>query len=453
MSMRHKSLFVTLLIISVASFFWGCSQSDDVVTPIYKTDIYLSPERLPDNPPGMIYTLWAANGETGDTVYIGKFGYNSTEVKFYDENSQIRADSNYFALETDLFSYTNIFISIDTIDFETTDPGPIMLLDDVSDPMDDPMNLIFPESDSLWEATVRFNMETTSDNNRYTYDGCGIWFTNYQSRSTYLQDTFALTGFTLDSIILFDIGDKTDTISIKDTANYSIDTVEVILGLDTFELVKANFDFVMYNDVDSPWVVYQPDFTYSLGTQYYVEYDDFTQDDFGLIDYSAYGWKYKGWVVSPVIDPAAFGELTPPAWLYNTVGDSIIPGEDGGLLTTGTFTDITKGDDSNPYAIGTYPRIPDFPGEDFLRNLPGGLADNLNLVPNTEGNSGTIFITLEPENYVFDSTNFPLLVMICPIPEMREEVTSDSTFTMTGWMMTNDPWHGFPEVNIRVVRH
>ncbi|MDH4156364.1 MAG: hypothetical protein OEW00_03700 [candidate division Zixibacteria bacterium] len=455
---RYKPLLVTAFVICSVSLFWGCSQPDDIFTPVFRTEISLSPERLPTNPPGMIYSLWAANNETGDTVYIGKFGYNYKTVQFMDENSTPRADTNLFVLNDDLFSYTHLFVSIDTLDFDTTDPGPIMLIDVVTVPTDDLIELEFYLADSLWGATTRFNMETVSDNDRYADDGHGVWFCDYRMETTNVQDTFALTDFKLDSVILHDIGGKTDTSSIVGYENYSVDTVDVILdqdsannvfNLDTIQMIKVNFDFVYYTDADSPWVVYEPRLTYSVGILQSVTYDIWSQEDYGLIDYSALGWKYKGWVVSPDILPAVLGEITPPAWLYKTGDYTSIPGEEGGLITTGTFARINAPDDSNPYARSQ--RIPPFPGEDFLENLPVGFDGNL--LPDATGNVGTVFITLEPENFVTDTTNFPLFVMIWPLPANRSDITQASVgIPMRGWVQSNDPYHGFPRVTASIKR-
>jgi len=419
------------------------------MTPTYQTDVFLSPERLPDNPPGMIYTLWVADGSTGDTAYLGQFGYDYSEVEFLNESGSVRADSNQFLFDGDIYRYTHMFVSIDTLDFSTSSPGPIMLIDDVARVSEDPVNLQFPLSDSLWWSTLRFNMETTSDNDRAANDGHGLWFANYRVDTTDIRDTFSMTSFVLHADTLHNIGDKTDTTSVIDTANYSEQTVELIYGLDTFAVEKVIFDYVYYTDVDSPWVVYRPEFTFTTGVSQRVIYDVFSQDDFELLDYSAWGWKYKGWVVTPVIPTSAIGEMTPPAGIYNTPYDSLMPGVDGGLISIGTFSNITAADDINLYAQSD--RIPPFPGEDFLTNLPAGFAGNL--MPNATGNSGTVFLTLEPDNFVTDTTNFPLIVFYGEIPDSRDTLLTAPYFTMDGNMHTNDMYEGFPSISVTFRSH
>ncbi len=445
---RYKLLFLVFLVICSGTMYWGCSQTEDVMTPTYQTDVFLSPERLPDNPPGMIYTLWVADGDKGDTVYVGRFGYDYSEVEFLDTNGSARADSNQFFFEGDIYRYTHLFVSIDTLDFSTSSPGPIMLIDDVTRVSEDPVDLVFPLTDTLWESTLRFNMETMSDDNRATYDGYGLWFAHYRVDTTFIRDTFSMTSFVLDSVVLDDIGDQTDTNSVKDTANYREETVELVYGLDTFSVEKAIFDYVYHNDADSPWVVYRPQFTFSTGSSQRVIFDIFSQDEFDLIDYSAWGWKYKGWVVSSVIPTSAIGEMTAPAGIYNTPYDSLMPGADGGLISTGTFSDITAADDISLYAQSD--RIPPFPGEDFLSNLPTGF--NGDLVPN--GNRGTVFVTLEPDNFLTDTTNFPLIVYFREVPNSRDTLYSeDYHLTMDGNMHTNDMYTGFPSISVTFRSH
>jgi hypothetical protein len=448
---RYKPLVFTALVVAVMSLFWGCSQPDDVITPVFRTEIHLSPERLPSNPPGMIYSLWAAKGTTGDTVYIDKFGFDQTTVEFLNDSSEVRPDSNLFALKGDLYNFSHLFIAIDTLRFDTSHPGPVMLVDEVTNPVEDPIELRFYLSDSLWQATTRYNMQTPSDSNRNSNNGAGIWFCNYRVVFDSIRDTLHLATFSLDSTVLHSLpGGRTDTVSVVDTTNYreitlvrvlGEDTANQAYGLDTILQRVVRFDYVYFHDVDSPWVVYSPRFTYTVGSTSYRYYDVFSQDEFGLIDYSSMGWKYKGWVLSTAINPAAVGQLTPPAWDYDGPY-TVFEGLNGGLLTTGTFANIAKPDDGNPY--GHSPRVPPFPGEDFLENLPEGQTGPVDLL--ASGARGTVFVTLEPDNYVFDSTNFPLFVMIKQLPTSRGEVTGSHQVTMRGWMQTDDPLYGFPKV-------
>ncbi|TET94061.1 MAG: hypothetical protein E3J26_05250, partial [Candidatus Zixiibacteriota bacterium] len=115
----------------------------------------------------MIYELWVANDR--DTVSLGKFGYHQTWKTFHDENGDERPDSNYFVLEGDIFDYSierhgHIFVSVETNPDDLPEvPGPIMLIDIVTEPSSDLIELRFPLNDSLTTTTVAFNMETPSD--------------------------------------------------------------------------------------------------------------------------------------------------------------------------------------------------------------------------------------------------------------------------------------------------
>ncbi|UCD18175.1 MAG: hypothetical protein JSV44_04490, partial [Candidatus Zixiibacteriota bacterium] len=61
------------------------------------------------------------------------------------------------------------------------------------------------------------------------------------------------------------------------------------------------------------------------------------------------------------------------------------------------------------------------PGEDFLQNLPGGAPPLAFCDENNPGEAaGTIVITLEPDNFNADSTNFPLILMVGPIPSYED---------------------------------
>lgn len=443
MSRRFLPLILAAIVLAAASLYIGCDQADDVFTNIYKTELRLEAERLPSNPAGMIYTIWAANDSTGDTTYIDKFGYDQASKKYLDAAGAVRADGNLFVMEGDLYDWTHIFVSIDTLTFSPSDPGPIMLIDEVQTPFEDVLQMRFPLVDSLWDATVRYNMETTSDGLRNAQDGYGIWFASYRVDSVRLQDTFALASFVLDSVVLDDIGDKTDTTSVMDVDSIHTETIKAVYGLDTVEVVKTFYKFIYFTDSVPPYVVYQPEVTFSVGATSWFRYDQFTQDDFGMIDYTSYGWKYRGWVVSEGID-GVNTHLTPPAWLYKSDGFTWIPGETGGMVTTGTFGDISLPDDSNPY--GDSQRIPPYPGEDFLTG-PEGTEHNL-----LDG-AGTAFITLEPENFNDNTTNFPLFVMIDALPDIGAVSQTNVSETMKGWTQSSDPWHGFPAIGVDVKRY
>ena len=491
MTRRRSRLVFIALAVCAATFYFSCTQPEDILTPVSRTDVYLGGinepgsnaalqvQNLPTNPEGMVYELWVANEQ--DTVSLGKFGYHQTWHEFYDENGNKRPDTNYFVLEGDMFDYSHIFVSVETNpDDLPLVPGPIMLIDDVTEPSNDLIELRFPLSDSLWLASAAFNMETPSDTSRDSLDrfgitdssdGFGVWFSIYLEGIDSVRDTLSLDSFTLVT--------KQDTTLPPDTFTIYLDSIKNdtaydtarVFGLDTFVTTIVRFDSVLVEDTTWPYTVM--DMSPDTGTMFYYtvwphdtlpadtfHYDKFSQFVYGLPDYSAYGWKwkYKGWVVSSEVPTEAVGKITLPAYPVNTnPSDSLIPGVEGGLLTTGTFTDITAPDEGNPYSIG--PRVPPFPGEDFLVNLPGGLTVPPwgGLVPEATGSSGIVFITLEPINFVTDTTNFPLFVLVAPIPTAQEDLIDieyvTEEFTMDNLTNTNSSTSpGFPKIVVGIRR-
>lgn len=73
------------------------------------------------------------------------------------------------------------------------------------------------------------------------------------------------------------------------------------------------------------------------------------------------GWKYEGWAVTP--------------------------GDNGGPLSTGTFTSASGADDASLYSEGG----PAYPGEDFLSDAPEGFTFPVNL------RGGKVVVSIEPD--------------------------------------------------------
>jgi hypothetical protein len=75
------------------------------------------------------------------------------------------------------------------------------------------------------------------------------------------------------------------------------------------------------------------------------------------------------------------------------------------------------GTESNPYIHNNRAAIPPFPGEDFLKS---GLAGELGVVPvsaaqpfslaETGSDTAIVFISIEPDNYMDSTKNFPLIL-------------------------------------------
>ena len=461
MSNRIRRLMILAALVAATTVYWGCSQPADVLAPFSTSEVTLNPQLLPANFPDMHYQLWVSN--TQDTVSLGRFGYDEFNKRFLEVDGSLRADSNLFTLDDNIFKFSKLFVSIEEdVDPAPSSPGPIMLIDDVTLPSDLSVDLVFPLSDILWDATARYNMETTSDSDRVALDGYGIWFSSYQRLFDSIRDTLSLDSFWVDTtyeifprdtiirnlINIFRDSTKCDTCPFisKDTTR--------IFGVDSFSHAVIRFYQDVQNDTAAAGdsiLITIPNFIYTIGSLFAFNFDNFTQDSFALPDYTIYGWNYKGWVVSPTVAPSAVGGVTLPAWRPNSDNDSLMPGINGGLLTTGTFSEINKPDNNNPYVAG--PRLPQFPGEDFIVNLPGGM-DTTNwggLVEFNSGNSGTVFISLEPTNFVTDTTNFPLIAFMGNVPESRSIITSTIVIiNMDNRTQTNDPSIGFPRIRVDI---
>jgi hypothetical protein len=244
------------------------------------------------------------------------------------------------------------------------------------------------------------------------------------------------------------------TTTVDSIFNIVDTTITRTVGFTTFDQDVVRFELHTVTDCDPPYEAFRVSYDWDTSAPSFIAWDDFTQDQFALIDYSAFGWKYKPWIVSPVIEAAgaSLGSITPPAWNYEAL--NAIPGADGGLLTTGTFAEITLPDDDNPHSLSD--RVPAFPGEDFLTNLPNGVMTPINLVTNDQDSIGSVFITLQPDNYTVTTTIFPLFLFIRELPAFQGQIDpgNDSLvqITMQGYMQTNDPTRGFPKVRVEIER-
>jgi len=456
----NRLIFIALTVIAVTLYF-GCSQPDDILSPVSLTTLTLSAQLLPDAPDGMAYELWAVKLVGADTTNtsLGKFDYNQAEKKFTDLAGVEREDKNVFSLKDDIYSYDWIAISVEAIagDDEAV-PGPTMLWDLVTDPSNDQIDLRFPFSDSMWFATCRYNMQTVSDTDRYANAGVGLWFSTYIRINTVLLDTIIFDSVTIDTDCVNEINGRTDTTVtfIMDILNPRIDTHKIVFGIDTFLHIGFQYDRKIETFTHPPYCTTEVEFYVQTSPPDTVTYDQFTQDDFALWDYSDFGWHYKGWVVSPSISDAGAsqGNFTLPAWGHTITGKDALPGYEGGLISTGTFNNIDQpDDDGGKYAIG--PRVPPYPGDEFFVGLPNGVAGPLDLVPESDGNQGVVFISLEPDNFVTDTTNFPLIIFFDQLPETPFNPLTDSLDqnTMDGLINTNNPSRGFPIVSVDIRRY
>lgn len=505
---RNRLLFFALsaLILAIIS---GCAQPDDIIAPASSTDIFLTPSRLPTPPPGMIYELWVVD-EDDNSVSLGKFNWDSRLYRFSDTAGN-RIDS-VWTTDFDILNYKYLCVSIERFpDPQPDSMGPVMLKDLVVEPRLRPMKLVFPID--LWLLQAGYFIQTPTDGNPNSNEASGLWFGFYNYDSVFINDTTnaALTlgagvplSFNIDTT--WDNSNPPQIISI-DTVN--LDSLQEIRNfiwltnerldtnnsytlpypfyLDTFVQITLKYDSILYpvnlttdtitytdtithinnsNVVVTeikvfkmpPLTFYPTSITYSTRVRgYLIERilpDSLVYDD--IVNLTGTGWHYKGWVISPYLQPrASFASITKPSWLEAQSSQYLNP-ISSGILTTGPFTDFNRADNSNPHSSGT--KVPDIPGEDFLNNLPAGvtrivLADSVASGVRT----GTVFISLEPDNYD-STTNFPLILLssegLMPsYSQISSRIAHTQHNRMTNWyrMVENDPI-GFPSIKAILVR-
>jgi hypothetical protein len=510
---RYNRLLFLVLSAFVVSSFWGCSQPDNIVAPASTTKFVLSPERLPSPPEGMVYELWVKNDD-GQPISLGKFDWNDELYRFYDTAGN-RIDS-IWTVGFDALKYKYLCISVENYpDPDPASMGPIMLQDTIVDPSKKPIKMLFPVD--LWLGVARYCVQSPTDAERLEKDGSGIWFGLYTSDTLWIYDTtysyiqydiynenqfkkrpIDTLGFDTnfdpprpiyDSAVLDALSHLLDTIA-STNARQVIDS-HYVISMDTFVHIGSVFDYVtvpvnvsydtIYDtlpimrrngtEVDS--VIAVPpliDYEHTAWTIYTIVSHKITVERF-LPDYQDLpnmseagpggvdlGWHYKGWVLSPYLEPqSAFASLTKPCW-GKTVIENWLDPSDGGIITTGSFKSFEAPDDGNPYSMNK--RVPSIPGEDFLISLPMGVNE-ISFASETdrEAEAGTVVITLEPDNYNNPSANFPLVLFVSShrIPSYDFISDTSSVQEMTLPMLNlyravDDDIIGFPAIHVTLIR-
>ncbi len=453
----------------IAVAWWGCTQPEDILTEKSTTLIHLYAERLPTTPQGMTYQLWVADTIIDDSIHGSiavdePFTYNFETNKYLDAAGLARPDSNQFRFNDDILKYNLLFMSVQRQDGSGPVVGPVMLLDTITPAWISEIDMVFPYSDSLWYSAVEFNMETPSDGDRTANDGAGIWFSVYSEKDWVIQDTtdlpenrIVIEYLTVDS---FTTDEGPCVTSIEDIQNIRlVDTIR-IFGFDTIDVQVIRFDQVTFTVCDSGQGNLQKTnvtLPYVVGPEREGRYDNFSQVAINLPDLRRFGWYYQGWVLSSVIEDmgVGLGEFTPPAYIGFNEHDSIIRGTEGQLLSTGLFYDLYEPDSGNPH-VDISQRVPPYPGEDFLKQLPGQQDVAVNLVPGN-GPTGSVFIAMHPVNAYTDTTNFPLIVQLRDLPSDTAEVQArNQQFTMRGMVYENSfgigVGTGFPQVRAKIQR-
>ncbi|MBD3256937.1 hypothetical protein GF377_00795 [candidate division GN15 bacterium] len=434
---------------------------------------------------------------SGDLVSLGRFSYleNDTVVTFLDESGAVRADSNKFVLEDDMYDFKTLFVTVEQVsDPSPTRPGPIMLLQNITG-QTDTLKLNFPLSDgldNLWESFVTYNLESVSDVDRNGLNGYGIWFSTYTYKRLPYPDTLTQDlEFEIVQVVA-EIDTATgETLNLDmlgkqyaDTTIETLDTIYRTFGRDTLTLSERGpYEHIFTVLTDSTSVRDTFPFTYVrpapgavVEVADTIDLDIFSQD-YSLPVYDDWGWKYQGWVVGTNIPSNAIGEMTPPAWPIVINNDDRIPGHEGGLLTTGTFSRIDQPDDGDPFTLKVLDRVEDdgqggvdsvferpyLPGEDFLDGAALSTATNgvinsaFQLTPGP-GQSASAFITLEPANKpaALDSTNFPLVAFVAELPSSWNapaDTIFDNEVKMRNWTQhAPGVFMGFPEITAMIQR-
>jgi hypothetical protein len=496
MMTRPKNLLLLTLIVATMAFYWGCEQPETILTDKNQTILHLEPERMPSTPVGMIYSLGLASSVVDDSVLgvveVERFGYDWDSRTFLDELGTPRTDSNRFVYGGDIYDFGYILVTVQqAVYFGTENTGPVMLIDEIQDPSEDPLLMVFPHMDTLTASQAFYNMKSISDDASWgdtstSTHGAAIWFSSVSYDTGFLQDTVELIGFTIDTVWRDDLGDKDCVESIVNILNYD-NTVSVAraFGLDTIMQTAIRYDAVYHmaciDSSEPPYLTTNVTFDWLVGAevdgawdedaQLIVPYDNHVQIGSYWKDMTSYGWKYRGWVVSSVIEETncGVGDMTRPAWVaYNTFNDSLLRGIDGELLSTGIFVSLEAPDDANPYIDHTH-AVPPYPGEDFL-NVPRATTEEVQLVPGGGRSTGTIFIAMHPLNAVSDTTNFPLLVNTVSLPYNRGQVEAARqghspdmqnfySYTLIGRAVTDKPasqvgpyLQGFPQIEVKFQR-
>jgi hypothetical protein len=474
--MPNRSNYLPFIVLAglAVALALSCTQPTDVVTPVSSTTLSLVAERMPTTPSGMIYELWAAG--SNDTVPLGQFLYNADSIKFYDSTGADR--SNQFVLNDDLLKKSNagyvwqsVFVSVETAPKSGGSHGPIMLIDQVTNPDDDPIILTFPLADSLNQAALYYNVDGASDRNAVTGRGQGLWFSRYAHILKRMQDTLSVA---IDSSLPPSPIEDTTKEYPCHVKSVSVETTYVTFGSDTLLMgydyhtvdtvkkiaVRIEYEMCKYGP---PYRKASFAFTWDT-VPHVADLSVYGQAYEGLPDYTPYGFKYKGWIVSTAVPKSAVGSFTPPPWKYKGPTWNFMPGDTGGLLTTGTFSSLTQpDDDGNPYgypksASSMYAVSPPCPGGDFLDGAAmAGPLHGLNYVQLAQGlpNQATVFISLEPVNFVGRNTNFPLIFAMRDLPT--------SPYALLGDTVTQDMYNkasyirgdlqGLPAVYVTLQRY
>lgn len=468
--------YVAITIEKIGDLPIGSVISVDSIGPIMLKDTLIDPE---ESPVKMVYPvdLWLGTGffcvETptdsnsndheASGLWFAEYLYD--RIKYADtSNVQFRfiqgsetvpreliieyldSDTSYW--DCTFYQFGNCVGSTQVVDTDSIDDGNYdFIYVDVFDA--DTSVLVYPNGFEAAPETLSVEVLLSTLDTLQITSIQPVVDSHYTLVDTLVKDSFVHTRITFDFV----------TAPVNITGS-PIDT--------TITLYRLNGDSSGFDSYDStfrilPFTDYNHELVY---TQYidsqFILVDKFLQSFMDVPDLVGTKWHYKGWALSPYLQPkSSFGSLNKPVWNEFFMQQELAP-NDGGLITTGSFKSFRGPDDSNPYSGNK--RVPSVPGEDFLYNLPAGV-DSVYFANNSLGDSsstGTVMITVEPDNYTNDWANFPLVYFTGTFPpyyevsdttEHEQFQLGDPTFTMTNrFSAVNGSSTGFPAVYVKIAR-
>lgn len=455
--MRNYIIVLLCPLIILSSFFGACSQKDDILKPYINSSVILRPRNLPTLDSLLVYELWAVqdNGSDSGFVSMGKFTWDYQKYRFYDVDGHVR--DSVFVVPNNYFDFDFFMVSVESKDDDRpTEPsGVVLLTADIVDPARNRIQLKFPVS--MFGAIGSFLIGTPTDDTINTAnENKGIWLCGRSQSSFAYYDTL---GVTLDSITKYYIPNdptagKPDTIGFNPPPGgvWPIESTLVVASYDTIPIRKINVDWVTRVIPDTNYYLF---LTYDIEPLPWYERDSADQilvnvympTMENLPDVGKLGWRYNCWVFHKYFPDMGLPKMIPAGVQYQNY---LLGHPDWGVLSLGAIDDFNTADLSNLY--NDTREVPNFPGEDFLTNLPPGF-ENINfrmshLNDTLPGRYGVVVVGLEPRPEVLTSDttrNFPLFVLSGNLPYLEDGFEEDYLFHNYSQLM--------PTIDVEVFFH
>ncbi|MEE9442890.1 MAG: hypothetical protein V3V99_09515 [candidate division Zixibacteria bacterium] len=442
MSFNLKNCLLLLAVCGIILAAFGCGQKDDVLKPKEFASLTLRPTYLPELDTLYVYELWAvAEADNGDLTFSSiKSRSDTTRSKFLWDNSLYRfrdidgnAIDSVFEMPGSYYDYDYLAISIENRnDLDLSEPsGTFMLIDDIVDPVSRPIILKFPVS--FFGAIGTYITATpTDDFVNFWNEDKGLWLCARSLTQRFNHDTLGV-----DSVEVVNVAPPVDSdttaldtigIIIPDTG-WTITDTTIIFGYDTIPHRRINIEFETAVVPDSNYLLFPfYDIDSISAFRGLVQYFNYAASLENLPDVSPFGWRYNAWVFHEYFpEDANLPEMVP--FGYKLQGRYV--GEPSWrVLPLGAFLRPDSADISNPYIDNR--EVPNFPGEDFILNLPPGYdAINFRNASDSDATGGfaaAIVVGVEPDpaNLTIDETrNFPLFFLSKDIPYRGPVFTND----------------------------